>query len=401
MKKRIIALAYIIVMIISITTMSVACNSNDFIDVEGTGLTEIALPKGAMVVALLDDSVVFLTSVSGGSADSAAFYRYYLESGRLITIGRSDVVRGRVNCRWVDGVMVIYPPIYSYAEAGANPLSVIDFETNEIRQLASHPSSNQMNVFLTPHRDNVLALKSRAHDMTSNISLYDIYSGDSEVVLEASMDAIGAEYHAIDSYGDMVYAVYSSIPSSDAGKSTTIRVYDSDYEFLQDFSIMDIEHVVDAMAFYITDFRVFGQYIFWRSGSPGSSLIAEIKDSGHLSVIDQRGYIIGGPYLIMQSDGTVAIFGPVRDVSYDFGGKPLNLAFNSDQTTNTQVFFEERSSRVVLLNTEEGTFSEINLPFDDISFEALYMVANGNMVLVCAVPIGGFFGNERYFLYYL
>ena len=379
----------VMVLIVAIATKPGAFTSRDLLDVEGTGLTEIVLPKGSTVVAMLDDSVIFLINET--------FNRYYFESGEFVTLGKTDVIRGRVNCRWIDDVMAVYPPINSWAEAG-NPLSVIDFEANRIRRFAGHPASNPWNAFLTPHKGNVLALIS---GIKSYISLYDIKTGNSEVVLEASMDAIGSQYHAIDSYGDKVYTVYTSRPSAGAGKSTVIRVYDGDFNYLKDIALNEIEHVAEAMAYHIIDFRVFGKYIYWRSASPGSSIIAEIKDGGYLSVLYQSGDIISGPFYEQLRDGTVAIFGPDEDVSYDFGGKPLNLAFNSDKITNTQVFFEERSSRVVLFNTDEGILSEINLPIADVGYETVYMAANGNMVLICAVPIGFGFGNERYFLYYI
>jgi len=378
--SKFVATIIVISIIIFAATIAISLNlPQKPLQLEGTGLVELSRLKGSTVIALLDDSAVLLRNET--------FMRYYFDSGKVdrlgrVQLGKSDVRWRRMNCRWVDGVLVVYPPLRLGVE-GDHPLSVIDFETNKMRRFASHPTSNMWNNFLTPYKGNVLALGG-AQDINNHIMRYDIHTGDSEIVLEASTDAMGSEFHAIDSYGNKVYVVSTLRPSPGAGKATVIKVYDNDFNYLEEIALNAFAHVAEAMAHHIIDFRVFGQYVYWRSDSAGSSLIAEIKNGGELSVLNEGGVIIG----------TDAV------VHHNFGGNPFNLAFNSDLTTNMQVFYEQRSSSVVLFNTNDGTFHEIDLPIADVGYETMYMVANGNTVLICAVPIGiSLFGNERYFLY--
>ncbi|MDR0469490.1 MAG: hypothetical protein LBH09_05900 [Peptococcaceae bacterium] len=153
--------------------------------------------------------------------------------------------------------MVAYPPIHSFTKLGGNPLFTIDFEANEIEQFASHPSSNQWNAFLAMHRGGVLALRSRGYEQKSFIMSYDLQTGGSTLMLEAVMDTVGSEYHAIDSCDDMIYAVYSAKPSAELDKSVVIRVYDGDFDNFKDVALDELADVADAMAFYIMDFRAF------------------------------------------------------------------------------------------------------------------------------------------------
>jgi len=325
--------------------------------------------RQADAIFLLDDgSMIFIRTGSNHEVGSYRhIYRYFLESGTYIDIGRFyrfAVSTGRYAL--LDNI------IYFYATVGdannhmlINVLFGIDLENNKLIHVAEDTISDPIvNTFSIG--DRLISLKIRAEGEVgiSYLEIFDPKTNLTEIVSKACFDATTREgiiylLHTIDD-NNWTYVLYQiALSGSDAWRSL-IRVYDENFDFKKYINMSEVEQNITG--YFSNNFRVFGDfvYIYTFTSFPMNSLIGRIDENGSLYAIHE-------------------------------GHLSLVDNFSAD---NIQLFFWRLSNILVLLDTDTGILHQTTIPLDN-GYRIMNIIANGDIAFVTAVSAD--FNSNRYF----